>query len=163
MHILSQETDNCPSWISGRERMTVDNSSWSNFTKECCPSWQGSNSEPPAHQLDTHLTEPLRQAIVWTYLLWGKHYITTSNTLYGAISHSWCKHYITSNILCGAIFHSWVLYSNIRHTGAISHPWCKHYTMSDSLCGAISHSWCRHHIASSNTPGGAVSHNAGII
>ena len=23
MHILSPETDNCPSWISGRERMTV--------------------------------------------------------------------------------------------------------------------------------------------
>ena len=25
MHILSPETDNCPSWISGRERMTVEN------------------------------------------------------------------------------------------------------------------------------------------
>ena len=24
MHILSPETDNCPSWISGRERMTVE-------------------------------------------------------------------------------------------------------------------------------------------
>ena len=24
VHILSPETDNCPSWISGRERMTVD-------------------------------------------------------------------------------------------------------------------------------------------
>ena len=29
MHILSPETDNCPSWISGRERMTVENISWS--------------------------------------------------------------------------------------------------------------------------------------
>ena len=29
MHILSQETDNCSSWISGRERMTVVNISWS--------------------------------------------------------------------------------------------------------------------------------------
>ena len=26
VHILSPETDNCPSWISGRERMTVENS-----------------------------------------------------------------------------------------------------------------------------------------
>ena len=25
VHILSPETDNCPSWISGRERMTVEN------------------------------------------------------------------------------------------------------------------------------------------
>ena len=29
MHILSPETDNCPSWISRRERMTVENISWS--------------------------------------------------------------------------------------------------------------------------------------
>ena len=36
MHILSPETDNCPSWISGRERMTVENISWSISTKECC-------------------------------------------------------------------------------------------------------------------------------
>ena len=35
MHILSPETDNCPSWISGRERMTVENISWSISTKEC--------------------------------------------------------------------------------------------------------------------------------
>ena len=35
MHILSPETDNCP-WISGRERMTVENISWSISTKECC-------------------------------------------------------------------------------------------------------------------------------
>ena len=36
MHILSPETDNCPSWISWRERMTVENISWSISTKECC-------------------------------------------------------------------------------------------------------------------------------
>ena len=36
MHILSPETDNCLSWVSGRERMTVENISWSISTKECC-------------------------------------------------------------------------------------------------------------------------------
>ena len=36
VHILSPETDNCPSWISRRERMTVENISWSIYTKECC-------------------------------------------------------------------------------------------------------------------------------
>ena len=36
MHILSPETDNCPSWISRRESMTVENISWSISTKECC-------------------------------------------------------------------------------------------------------------------------------
>ena len=35
VHILSPETDNCPSWISGRERMTTENISWSISTKEC--------------------------------------------------------------------------------------------------------------------------------
>ena len=33
VHIRSPETD---PWISGREKMTVDNSSWSISTKECC-------------------------------------------------------------------------------------------------------------------------------
>ena len=41
VHILSPETDNCPSWISGRERMTVENISWSISTKECCWPWRG--------------------------------------------------------------------------------------------------------------------------
>ena len=36
MHILSPETDNCPSWISGRERMTLENISWSISKKACC-------------------------------------------------------------------------------------------------------------------------------
>ena len=36
LHILLPETDNCPSWISGRERMTVENISWSVSTKGCC-------------------------------------------------------------------------------------------------------------------------------
>ena len=43
-HILSHETDNCSSWISWRERMTVENISWSwsISTKECCRTRQGS-------------------------------------------------------------------------------------------------------------------------
>ena len=52
VHILLPETDNCPSWISGRERMTVENISWSISTKECCrPRW-GLNPRPPGLQLD---------------------------------------------------------------------------------------------------------------
>ena len=47
MHILSPETDNCPSWISGRERMTVENISWSISTKECCRPRRGLNPRPP--------------------------------------------------------------------------------------------------------------------
>ena len=40
MHILLPDTDNCPSWISSRERITTENISWSISTKECCwPSW----------------------------------------------------------------------------------------------------------------------------
>ena len=51
MHILSPETDNCPSWISGRERMTVENISWS-CTKECCRPQRGLNPRPPGLQSD---------------------------------------------------------------------------------------------------------------
>ena len=36
VHILSPETDNCPSWISKRERMIVENISRSISMKECC-------------------------------------------------------------------------------------------------------------------------------
>ena len=52
MHILSPETDNCPSWISGRERMTVENISWSIPTKECCRPRRGLNPRPPGLQSD---------------------------------------------------------------------------------------------------------------
>ena len=52
MNILSPETDNCPSWISGRERMTVENISWSISTKECCRPRRGLNPRPPGLQSD---------------------------------------------------------------------------------------------------------------
>ena len=52
VHILSPETDNCPSWISGRERMTVENISWSISTKECCRPRRGFNPRPPGLQSD---------------------------------------------------------------------------------------------------------------
>ena len=52
MHIFSPETDNCPSWISGRERMTVENISWSISTKECCRPRRGLNPRPPGLQSD---------------------------------------------------------------------------------------------------------------
>ena len=56
MHILSQVTDNFPSWINGRERMTVEKTSWSISTKECCRTG-AVNSRPPDHQSSAHPTE----------------------------------------------------------------------------------------------------------
>ena len=52
MHIPSPETDNCPSWISGRERLTTENISWSISTKECCRPRRGLNPRPPGLQSD---------------------------------------------------------------------------------------------------------------
>ena len=52
VHILSPETDNCPSWISRRERMIVENISWSISTKECCRPRLGLNPWPSGLQLD---------------------------------------------------------------------------------------------------------------
>ena len=58
MHILSPETDNCPSWISGRERMTVENISWSISTKECCRPRRG--------------LKPIPSTITLTFMVLGK-------------------------------------------------------------------------------------------
>ena len=52
VHILLPETDNCPSWISRRERMTVENISQSISTKESCRPWRGLNQRPPGLQSD---------------------------------------------------------------------------------------------------------------
>ena len=60
--ILSPETDNCPSWNSRRERMTVENISWSNLHENMLQTQRGSNPQPPDHQSDEHPTEPLRPA-----------------------------------------------------------------------------------------------------
>ena len=65
MHILSPETDNCPSWISGRERITVENISWSISTKECCRPRRELNRRPPGLLVSSqmsHPTEPPRPA-----------------------------------------------------------------------------------------------------
>ena len=63
MHILSPETDNCPSWISGRERMTVENISWSISTKECCRPRRGLNPRPPNLQSDALKVSWLRRKL----------------------------------------------------------------------------------------------------
>ena len=52
VHILPPETDNCPSWISGRKRMTVENISWLISTKECCRPRRWLNPRPPGLQSD---------------------------------------------------------------------------------------------------------------
>ena len=41
VHILSPETDNCPSWISRRERMTIENISLWNHHERMLPTRQG--------------------------------------------------------------------------------------------------------------------------
>ena len=61
--ILSPETDNCPSWISGSERMTGENISWSISTKECCQTQRWSNPQPADHHL----------ACIWL-IHWGRLY-----------------------------------------------------------------------------------------
>ena len=61
VHIPLSETDNCPSWIRGRERTTVEkNISWSISIKECCQPRRGSNPRPPGLQSDVHPNEPPR-------------------------------------------------------------------------------------------------------
>ena len=72
MHTLSQVADNCPSWISGRERMTVEKISWSISTKECCRA-RAANSRSPDHQLSAHPTELTSPAFPYENLLKNKN------------------------------------------------------------------------------------------
>ena len=86
MHILSPETDNCPSWISGRERMTVENISWSISTNECCRPRRGLNPRPPGRQSEAHPNEPRgRQVLrsrhpIWFYSNTNKRFLVYFNT-----------------------------------------------------------------------------------
>ena len=52
VQIISPETENCPSCISGRVTMTVENISRSISTKECCWPRRGLNPRPPGLQSD---------------------------------------------------------------------------------------------------------------
>ena len=62
VHSLSQETDKMPCWIRRKERVTVENISWSISMKECCWTGKELNPRPPDHQSDVHPTEQLRPA-----------------------------------------------------------------------------------------------------
>ena len=73
VHILSPETDNCSSWISGRERMTVETISWSISTKECCRPRRGLNPRPLVSSRMAHPTEPPRPAILG--VIFSRRYI----------------------------------------------------------------------------------------
>ena len=68
VHILSPETDKCPSWSSGRESRTVENISWSISMTECCQTRRGSNPRPPDQQSDAHPSEPSRPALFWVIM-----------------------------------------------------------------------------------------------
>ena len=85
MHILSPETDNCPSWISRRERMTVENISWSISTNECCRPRRGLNPRPPGRQSEAHPNDPRgRQVLrsrhpIWFYANTNKRFLVYFN------------------------------------------------------------------------------------
>ena len=101
MHILSPETDNCPSWISGRERMTVENISWSISTKECCWLRRGLNPRPPGLQSDGASNWATYAAKYWSDLcnfyskldFWNffirKHFLLFFTDFESLMSH-WC-------------------------------------------------------------------------
>ena len=67
--MLSPETDNCPSWINGWERMTVENISWSISTKKCCRLRRGLNPRPPGLQSDGASNWATEAAIAF-WIIW---------------------------------------------------------------------------------------------
>ena len=101
MHILSPETDNCPSWISGRERMTVENISWSISTKECCRPRRGLNPRPPGLQSDGASNWATEAPKVFVHAWWHQ-LVPKYLYMHGDInlSQSICWHFL---VLCKVI------------------------------------------------------------
>ena len=112
MQILSPETDNCPSWISGRERMTIENISWSISAKECCQTRRGLNSQPPDHQMDA----PLDRLFVGKQILSGE-------ASFGCLSiHLNC-------VKCGGPDQSYMMCRLVRSFAVcIMHRWARNDT-----------------------------------
>ena len=65
MHILSPETDNCPSWISGRERMTVQIFHSQSPRKNVADLGGGWTRDLLVSSRTAHPTEPPRPATTW--------------------------------------------------------------------------------------------------
>ena len=57
VHILSPVTDNCPTWVRGRERMTFERISLPNLHERMFHQILGANLRPSAHQAEVHATE----------------------------------------------------------------------------------------------------------
>ena len=62
VHILSPETDNYPSWISGRERITVENISYQSPRKNVADLGVGWTRDLLVFSRTAHPTEPPRPA-----------------------------------------------------------------------------------------------------
>ena len=79
VHIFSPVTDNCPTWISGRDRMAMEMISWPISTKERCPTWRSNpRIEPttihmPGRCASDRATEP-----DWGQRSWNKTIIYPS-------------------------------------------------------------------------------------
>ena len=79
IHILSPETDNCPFWVSWRERMMAENTSWSISTKECClPQWvEPATSWSPVGHASNWDTEAGKQCRSWSdTTFWASRWFT---------------------------------------------------------------------------------------
>ena len=67
MHILLPEIDKCPSWISGREKMTRKYFVI-NLHERCCrPRW-GLNPRPPGLQLDSASKWATEASSIWVFV-----------------------------------------------------------------------------------------------
>ena len=107
MHILSPETDNCPSWISGRERMTVENISWSISTKECCRPRRGLNLRPPGLQSEgtsnwateagNHCKRKWHKYSMYSWKRNRKYFVSKLRKLELKFFHTYKMHFLSIN------------------------------------------------------------------
>ena len=96
MHILS-ETDNCPSWITRRETMTVENISWSISTKECCR--HGCARTRIRLKSDAHPTDLPRPAGVYVELMNNKACTCTRGYRHSYKYCIWCSKFRSYTVI----------------------------------------------------------------
>ena len=118
MRILSPETDNCLSWISGRERMTLENISWSISTKEWCRPRRGLNPRPPGLQSDG--------ASNWANLLsrilspfWRGVTLTANNSFKSRLLQKEGEVGLCGSVWCASDWWSWSCGLDPRRVGNI--------------------------------------------
>ena len=119
MHILSPVTDNCPSWISRRERMAVEIFSWPNLHERMFGGREDLTRDCP-HTRRTRIRSSYRARLLWLipkigFWLTSHKIIWKINCFFFLLSWIWLIQTHASAVYCQQLF-----YPAICRAGAVA-------------------------------------------